>query len=140
MRLSSRKRSENKMELSNTGMIDIVFLLLVFFLVTSSFIPPEKEIRPAIATEKKNSSRANSDFEKAIVEIVAEGSTFLYKLGGIKTSDKQELLESLRVFPNKVDGAFVKSDDDAPFDMTAQAISACKEAGFVVVTFVVEAD
>jgi len=140
MRLSSRKRSENKMELSNTGMIDIVFLLLVFFLVTSSFIPPEKEIRPAIATEKKNSSRASSDFEKAIVEIVAEGGNFLYKLGGIKTSDKQELLESLRAFPNKIDGAFVKSDDDAPFDMTAQAISICKEAGFVVVTFVVEAD
>ncbi len=140
MRLSSRKRSENKMELSNTGMIDIVFLLLVFFLVTSSFIPPEKEIRPAIATEKKNSSRASSDFEKAIVEIVAEGGNFLYKLGGIKTSDKQELLESLRAFPNKIEGAFVKSDDDAPFDMTAQAISTCKEAGFVVVTFVVEAD
>lgn len=140
MRLSSRKRSENKMELSNTGMIDIVFLLLVFFLVTSSFIPPEKEIRPAIATEKKNSAAASSDFEKAVVEIVAEGTTFFYKLGGTKTTDKTELLKSLNAFPNKNDGAFVKSDDDAPFDMSAHAISACKEAGFVVVTFVAEAD
>ena len=65
MRLSSRKRSEERMELSTTGMIDIVFLLLVFFLATASFLPPEKEIRPAISTEEKSSSASN-DLEKAI--------------------------------------------------------------------------
>ena len=126
------------MELSTTGMIDIVFLLLVFFLVTSSFIPPEKEIRPAILTEKKSDSRSTSDLERAIIEIVPEGSLHLYKLGSTKTRDIQELMDSLDSFPNKLDGAFVRADDDAPFDMTAQAISAAKKSGFVVVTLITE--
>lgn len=138
MRLSCHKRSETKMELSTTGMIDIVFLLLVFFLVTSSFIPPEKEIRPAIRTEKKTDARASSDLERAIIEIVPEGSLFLYKLGSLRTRDREELIEGLQAFPNKLDGAFVRADDDAPFDMTAQAISAAKKSGFIVVTLITE--
>lgn len=140
MRLSSQKRSEKKMELSTTGMIDIVFLLLVFFLVTSSFIPPEKELRPAIQTENKNSSSSSSDLERALIEIVPEGSTHLYKLGSTKTTDISQLIESLQAFPNKLDGAFVRADDDAPFDMTAQAISAAKKSGFIIVTFLAESD
>lgn len=139
MRLSSRKRSEERMELSTTGMIDIVFLLLVFFLATASFLPPEKEIRPAISTEEKSSSASN-DLEKAIVEIVAEGAGFVYKLGSETTNDRNFLIDQLNSFPNKVDGAFVRTDDEAPFDMTAQAISACKKAGFIVVTFLSDAD
>lgn len=140
MRLSSQKRSEKKMELSTTGMIDIVFLLLVFFLVTSSFLPPEKELRPAIQTEKKNSSQSSSDLEPAIIEIVPEGAIHLYKLGSTKTQDINELIESLEGFSNKIDGAFVKADDDAPFDMTAQAISAAKKSGFIIVTLITESE
>ena len=126
------------MELSTTGMIDIVFLLLVFFLVTSSFLPPEKELRPAIRTEEKTESKSSSDLERAMVEIVPEGAVFLYKLGSTRTRDVDELVESLQAFPNKSDGAFVRADDDAPFDMTAQAISAAKKSGFIVVTIITE--
>ncbi|MEE2639530.1 MAG: biopolymer transporter ExbD [Planctomycetota bacterium] len=140
MRLSSRKRTEEKMELSTTGMIDIVFLLLVFFLVTSSFIPPEKELRPAIKTESKSKSASSSDLEKAMIEIVPEGGVHLYKLGSTRTNSVEKLMESLKSFPNKLDGAFVRADDEAPFDMTAKAISAAKKSGFVVVTFIAEAE
>lgn len=125
------------MELSTTGMIDIVFLLLVFFLVTASFVPPEKELRPAIRTEEKTQSKSTSNDEKAIIRIIPEGGNFLYKLGKTKTNDVDQLIESLKQnFPNKLDGAFVFADDDAPFDMTAQAISAAKKSGFVIVTFI----
>ena len=140
MRLSSRKRSESKMELSTTGMIDIVFLLLVFFLVTSSFIQPEKELRPAIRTEKKTDAKSSSDLERAMIEIVPEGGSFLYKLGSTKTNDVDTLIDSLKSFPNKIDGAFVRADNDAPFDMTAKAISAAKKSGFIVVTFITESE
>lgn len=139
MRLSSRKRGDTKLELSNTGMIDIVFLLLIFFLVTSSFVPPEKELRPAIRTEEKTKSQSTSDLERAMIEIVPEGSSFLYKLGSTKTTDVDKLIDSLHAFPNKMDGAFVRADNDAPFDMTAKAISAAKQSGFIIVTFITEA-
>jgi biopolymer transport protein ExbD len=140
MRLSSQKRAQIQLELSNTGMIDIVFLLLVFFLVTASFLPPEKEIRPAIQTEKSTQSKSNTDLERAMIEIVPEGGVHLYKLGSTKTNDLGELMENLRSFPNKADGAFVRAHDEAPFDMTAKAISAAKSTGFGIVTFITEAN
>lgn len=140
MKLSSRKRAEEKIELSTTGMIDIVFLLLVFFLVTSSFVPPEKELRPAIKTEQKSDAASSSDLERAVVEIVPEGATFLYKIGSTRTRDINDVIETLQAFPNKLDGAFVKADDDAPFDMTAQAVAAAKKSGFIIVTLITEAE
>jgi len=42
-------RSSRSVELQMTAMIDVVFLLLVFFLWTSSFEKPENEITSAIA-------------------------------------------------------------------------------------------
>jgi biopolymer transport protein ExbD len=43
MKLSNRRfiGDVNKIELSMTAMIDVVFLLLIFFLVTTTFVPPE---------------------------------------------------------------------------------------------------
>jgi hypothetical protein len=37
---------------------------------------------------------------------------------------------------NKGDGAFVRTEDGAPFDLAATAIQTCKDAGFVRVNYV----
>jgi len=47
-----------------------------------------------------------------------------------------ELENVLRAFPNKLDGAFVRVSDRAPFRMAATAIQACKDADFVAVSYV----
>ena len=46
MKLSNRAvdSRSNKIELSMTSMIDVVFLLLIFFLVTTTFVRPEKQL------------------------------------------------------------------------------------------------
>ena len=49
---------------------------------------------------------------------------------------QQELVQVLRQFENKFDGAFVRVSDDAPFDMVAAAIQACKTARFATVSYV----
>lgn len=136
MRLSSRKlQRESKIELAMTSMIDVVFLLLIFFMVTTSFVKTERELDSAIKVKKK-SAAAPSDLEPAIVEIVRGDSGWVYRIGSRDMTSSDELTGVLRQFDNKLDGAFVRVSDDAPFAMAAAAIQACKSANFLAVSYV----
>ncbi len=136
MKLSSRKlERERKIMLSMTSMIDVVFLLLIFFLTTASFVKTERDLDSAIKVNK-SSSAAASDLEPAIVEIVAGEGGFVFRIGARETSSQDELTNILRAFPNKLDGAFVSVSNGAPFRMAAVAIQSCKDADFVAVSYV----
>ena len=137
MKLSSRKiEREKRIELSMTSMIDVVFLLLIFFMTTASFVKTERQLDSAIRVKNKTAEQALSDLEPAIVEVVPSGDRFLYKLGTREITSDEELTRVLKSFPNKEDGAFVRVSDGAPFRMAAAAIQACKTAGFETVSYV----
>ena len=137
MKLSSkRQQGKAEPELSSTSMIDVVFLLLIFFLVTSTFVKPEKEYRPTIQVNDKSASSKSSDLEKAIVDIVLDGDRYVFQVGGVKTDSDKKLVEILRGFSDKTQGAFVRAPDSARFDFPARAHAACRTAGFPAVTYV----
>jgi biopolymer transport protein ExbD len=134
MRLTSRRHS-SQVDLQMTSMIDVVFLLLIFFMVTSSFQKTERELDPAIKVERASSAAAR-DLAPAIVEVRRGEGGFVYKLGGRELTSTAELTRILRQFDNKLDGAIVRAADEAPFEMAASAIQACKSAGFMLVSYV----
>jgi biopolymer transport protein ExbD len=137
MKLSSRSlRQTTTIELSMTSMIDVVFLLLIFFMTTSSFVKTERNLDPAIQLNERSSSASPRDLEPAIVEVVNLDSRDVFRLGGREFSSADDLTQVLRQFPNKLDGAFVQVDDAAPFHMAAAAVQACKSAGFTLVSYV----
>ena len=137
MKLTSRGRDSAKLELQMTSMIDCVFLLLIFFMVTSSFSLAERELDSAIKVRRAALSSAASDLQPAIVEVVRNsGGSFIYKVGGREMTELEELTDVLRKFDNKLDGAIVRVDDNAPFAMAATAIQACKNAGYSLVSYV----
>lgn len=135
MRLTSRRHG-SKIELQMTSMIDCVFLLLIFFMVTSSFNKAERELDPAVKVQGFT-GQANSDLTPAIIDLLeAPGGRFIYKLGGRELTTDDELTGVLTQLDNKVAGAVVRVSDEAPFDMAAGAIQACKAAGFSLVSYV----
>lgn len=137
MRLSSKKpRARANLELNMTSMIDVVFLLLIFFMVTTSVVMSERQLRAAIRVEEETSSETQSDLEPAIVDIVLSGQQYVYQLGANEFRDTDSLAEALDAFENKFDGAFVRVSDGAPVDMSVGAIQACKTAGFFSVSYV----
>ena len=138
MRLSSRKLEQaGQIELSMTSMIDVVFLLLIFFLTTASFVRTERYLDSAIKVNSRSASQSANDMEPAIVEVVSgSGGGFVYKLGTRELVSIDELEGVLRQFENKGDGAFVRVSDEAPFRMAASAIQACKTAGFNTVSYI----
>jgi biopolymer transport protein ExbD len=136
MRLTSRSgKHASQLDLPLTSMIDVVFLLLIYFIVTASIIETERELDSGIKVQKATQQQA-SDLAPAIIDIVRSGSDYVYRLGGRDMTSASELRSILDQFENKIDGAFVRVDDGAPFDMAASAIQACKDARFVTVSYV----
>ena len=136
MKLSSQRANRStKIELSMSSMIDVVFLLLIFFMVTTSFRKTERELDPAVKTQQK-SSAAESDFEPVIVEVVRAGSGTVFRLGTATYDSDTELVGMLKQFDRKQDGAYVKVSDAAEFGFAARAMQACKTAGFSAVSYI----
>ncbi|MCU0878283.1 MAG: biopolymer transporter ExbD [Pirellulaceae bacterium] len=136
MKLSSRSgRHAAKIELQMTSMIDVVFLLLIFFMVTSSFRETERELDPAVKIERQSGAQA-ADLAPTIIRIVRSGGgDFVYQLGGRELRDQAELTQVLSQLENQAEGAFVRAADDAPLDMAMSAIQAAKSARYRTVTY-----
>ena len=138
MKLTSHQHaSENTdLELSMTSMIDVVFLLLIFFLVTTTFIKPERQVATGIKVEPTDSGKRQSDLEPAVIDVVDIGDHAAFRLGAVTTTDLEELRKILQEFENKSDGAFVRVGPNVAFESAAQAIGVCKSAGFSTVSYI----
>jgi biopolymer transport protein ExbD len=117
-------------------MIDVVFLLLIFFLVTTTFVSPERQHKTTMKVQQQSASRQPVDVEPAVVDVVRINNKNVFQIGAVVTEDIKELFVVLEGFDNKSDGAFVRVSDEVPFGMAAQAINACKRAGFPLVSYV----
>ena len=118
-----------------TSMIDVVFLLLIFFLVTTTFLRPEQQVRSAIKVIEQDAQQSRSDLEPAMVDVIWQNEQVLFRLGAIRTNDIGEIRETLDQFENKAEGAFVRVADEVPFEQAAQAIGACRASGFDSVSY-----
>lgn len=120
-----------------TSMIDVIFLLLIFFLLNVGYHAAERELDSGIQT--KSASRSKSHLEPVIIDIVpaSGGGGHVFKIGGRELATAGELTRVLRMMePTGV--AFVRVRDDAPFAMAAAAVQACHDAGFPSVSYVPE--
>ncbi len=137
MKLSSHKiQRDSRIELSMTSMIDVVFLLLIFFMTTASFVKTERELDSGIVVDRQAAGQQQSDFEPAIIDVIKSDGVVVFRLGTREITTQQELIRVLQQFENKADGAFVRVSDDVPFDLAAAAIQACKTARFLTVSYV----
>jgi len=131
MRLSKyRPTQETRLELSTTSMIDVVFLLLIFFLVTTTFLTPERQLKPNIQVQENASSSVTEDIEPAFIDILKDRGRPVYRLGTTVTANLEIVSQVLEKYPDKSRGAFVRLSDDCPFGMAAAIISRCRRAGF----------
>ncbi len=137
MKLTQRRISrQGALELSMTSMIDVVFLLLIFFLVTSAFVPPEQQLPAAIKYSLGTDRQTQSDLEPAIIDVINSEAGVIYRLGGVQTADRQVITSSLKGSFDKSAGAFVRVGDEVPFDYPAQLMHECREMGFTTVTYI----
>ncbi len=89
------------MELKMTPMIDVVFLLLVFFVWTSSFELPEFDLPSAIAEPPSGGTASQSQkvpaeaFDEIVVRLEVKDAALVINFGGESLTSVIELRETL---------------------------------------------
>ncbi len=116
-----------------TSMIDVVFLLLIFFLVTSNFAQQERELPSALQTD--GGGVRSTDLQPQIIEIRMLDGSPMYVIGDLAVRTREDLQSVLEQLP-KEPGVAVRSASDAPIAAVAAALQAARDAGFTKRSYV----
>ncbi len=109
------------------SMIDVVFLLLVFFLVTSTFSTSEDRLNAAAKAQRTGTGA--SDLTPQIVDVMERDGKDVYVIGETATGDPAALRRVLQALP-KEPGVAIRVHDDATVAGAAAALQAARDAGF----------
>lgn len=126
-RSTSRRRAAGLGALPLTSMIDVVFLLLIFFLVTADFAQQEHKLPSALQTE--GGGVRSSDLQPQIIRISLDDGEPVYTIGQVRSSDRVSLEAVLKQLPRDA-GVAIKADPDVPIQSIATALQAARNAGF----------
>ncbi len=128
--MAVRYEEDEKPEVSLTSMMDCIFLMLIFFLVSSQLKKIEKEIPLELPTADATlSAKATPDM--VTISVTAKGDLHVNGKpcgpGGFRAA----LADAAKENPSRrirIDG-----DVYAPFRSVVQALDACKQEGLTVV-------
>ncbi len=143
MRLPQTARS-SELGLQMTAMIDVVFLLLVFFLWTSSFDKPEFDLRSSLALPPSGNSaslskKAPLPFDEIVVRIIGSNGANELRVNEMPVADFAQLrtrlsaIVSLGVQP----AVIVHPDPSVPMELAIKAYDVARATGFDRVLFTV---
>jgi len=116
-----------------TGMIDVIFLLLIFFMTTTTLAIPESQLSSAL--QMRTEAGRAADFEPIIVEAGLVAGSPAYRLGDRVMRDSVELRRILSELPRE-QGVFFRVEEGVNVAWIASGIQACRDAGFQRVTYV----
>jgi len=140
MRLSRRERQT--IEIQMGPMIDMVFLLLVFFMVTAKPVKQESDVNIGLPGTVEQEETLEIPDEQRIV-IRADGQVLLNELPLDAPNDTQlpALVGTLMRFKQASDAnksealVTIEADDNAQHQRIVDVLNACAKAGITGVTF-----
>lgn len=135
IRIKPSRRRNQRITLNLASMIDVTFLLLIYFMVTTVLARQEDRLSPTIQTEKENPSGESSDFQPQVVQVLQMDGEPAYQLGPSVFRKKAELRHALENLP-KTAGVFIRVHNQVPVGFAVAAIQAAHDAGFDQVTYV----
>lgn len=140
-----KRTADPRAEVAMTPLIDCVFLLLVFFMVSTTFHKQEADISFSLPGTAAQSDAVEIPDEQ-IIQITSAGNVYLNDLeyDSPGSSDMPELVKTLILFrqtaeANKVPAMItIAPEDDVPQQRVVDVLNACTAAQIVNVTFAVE--
>jgi biopolymer transport protein ExbD len=112
--------------LNLTSMIDVLFLLIIFFMVGTKFIESERQIELEVP-RVGNSGALTAPPDKKLINIYRDGQIELDH----KTVSLDELGRRLSAARGQYKrlGVLVRGDGNTPLQQVANVLGACKQAG-----------
>ena len=130
-----RRRERHGVALNLASMIDLTFLLLIYFMVTTVLSRPEDRLSPTLQTRSESAIGPRADFEPQVVDVLRIEGAPAFRLGTEVYHERRALAEAL-AYLHRESGLFVRGADDVPVAFVAAAIQAGRDAGFDQVTYV----
>ncbi len=133
--ISKRRRRLDRITLNLASMIDVTFLLLIYFLLTTVLAVPEDRLNPMLQVQRDAASGSLADLQPQIVEVRMVDGSPAYAIGGRLVRTRGELFEIIEPLPKSA-GAFVQVFDHVPVGFAITAVQVARDAGFDDVTYV----
>jgi biopolymer transport protein ExbD len=124
--LLKAKATDSSPAIELTPVIDIVFLLLIFFLVATTFQQSEREMQIALP-EAESGGPISVSLRELVVNIQADGTVIV---GGraVSTDDLRTIVGDA-VEANPEQKVTVRADKFATYDRVVGVLDVCKAAG-----------
>ncbi|MEM9881436.1 MAG: biopolymer transporter ExbD [Planctomycetota bacterium] len=130
MSFSTQTRERSAPVLPLAGMVDILFLLLIFFMTASVFRDAELSMDVALPTSE-TAEAAVGPANQIIITVDAENRVFLGERA-VPIDDLRGILEDLvAVAPN--DAAVIRADGDADWGVGVRVMDLAQQAGLTQV-------
>jgi len=116
-------------------MIDVTFLLLIYFMITTVLREQEDHLSPTLQTQSESASGEASDFQPQVIDVLVLDGAPSYRLGTRVMRRRDELAAALAPLPRSV-GVFIKVSAGVPVGFAVAALQVSHDAGFEQVTYV----
>jgi biopolymer transport protein ExbD len=144
-RPSSFLSRRTPIDLQMTPMIDCVFLLMVYFIWASSFVPPEMTLPSHLAAQLAGAGQSSAsetpppeaDFEKVVVRVLEGNGHVTWEVNGSGVPSLAQLLATMQQIANiKADAPVViHPDRPVPVGDVIDVFDLARLAGFEKVQF-----
>ena len=125
--MSKFKRSSVASTLSLTPLIDVVFLLLIFFLVTSEFEEEERRL-DIVLPSATSAVPMTSKPREVVVDVDSQGLIYLH--GQVTSLDELQRLLRIAVESNPTNQTVViRADRDTTFQPVVSVMDVCNRTG-----------
>ncbi|MAV34099.1 MAG: biopolymer transporter ExbD [Planctomycetaceae bacterium] len=137
------QRTRGDLEISMTPMIDVVFLLLVFFVWTASFQVVENMLPSHLLAVSGNQPLDSTepspevDFDEIIIRLIWEGDTLRWQINNVRVADLQAVRTRLDQIAAIRQAATVilHPDQEVPVGDVIDVYDQARLAGFEQVQF-----
>jgi biopolymer transport protein ExbD len=136
MKLTAQTRRPAPLELNMASLVDVVFLLLIFFMCTANFNPPEERLPTPLPQAGVAGHAEDADFEPIRIGIVGSGDAVTVRVNDAFVADYAELEHRLRRLRALADvPTIIVPDDTVNFRHCVKVLDLCAKVGMDKVAF-----
>ncbi|MFZ4574251.1 MAG: ExbD/TolR family protein [Phycisphaerales bacterium] len=134
---SPHRRASRIPRLPLVALIDVVLFLLMYFMLATDMGGEERQLAATLKADSKAGSggSGSSALRPQIVQVEPAAGGYLFRIGDRVAKTREALTQVLAQLP-KDNGVVVRVSPDCSVEAAAAAIQACKDAGFVKVSYV----
>ena len=121
-----KTQHDEQPSLNMTPMIDIVFLLVIFFMVGTKFAEMERTIKLEVP-RVKNIGALTAVPEKRIINVYRDGTIVMDEQEYVVDGLEKSLAESVAEYPDL--GVVIRGDGKSTLQNVATVLTACRQAG-----------